>query len=293
MLKNTRAMVETLSVRLALAGLSSMEMEIHPNLEDDPSEEGLDDIMKNEGEVVWIDQITSSSPRRGEGRAAMAQLCLLADELHCSVALNPWAQPYKDALLQDELESFYHSLGFGWRKGHVMVRRPWAQSIVNVRYDLPYLPGPNRVELVLSDTTTNMSLTKSAFVIPVLPDGSILMADNRKRGIEVPGGHLEPGEGQAQAARRETHEETGAHLGEMNPICHLRMRSLGDIPKGWRYPHPLGYQSFFCARVVSIDEYVENEECLKPRIINDLNELEPHVRLMAMRARMTLGMPTI
>ena len=121
-----------------------------------------------------------------------------------------------------------------------------------------------------------------------MDDGSIVMANNRRRGMEVPGGHVEQRESQKEAAEREGMEETGARLGKLEVLGHLRMTSSGAMPKGWQYPHPLSYQSFFAAPVVSMDPYTENDECLAPVIVSDLTTLEPHVRLMAQRARSIL-----
>jgi ADP-ribose pyrophosphatase len=57
-------------------------------------------------------------------------------------------------------------------------------------------------------------------VVPVLPDGSIVMLwqyrhPHGKTHWEVPAGRVEPGEDAAQAARRELLEETGCRAGRL------------------------------------------------------------------------------
>lgn len=236
-------------------------------------------------DVVWLEQLTADRPGIGMGRRIMAEACMLADETGCRIALNPWAQPREGGLAQDRLETFYQSLGFGWRQDHVMVREPEAPTVVNVRYDVPYLPLPNRVELVFDATGPRNDLTMTSFVMPVTEEDAVVMANNRRRKMEVPGGHIDPGENQERAARREGHEETGCLLAMMIILGHLRMISRGQAPTGWRYPHPLGYQSFFASRVTRIEAYVENDECLTPSILTDITTLKPHVQLIARRAR--------
>jgi 8-oxo-dGTP pyrophosphatase MutT (NUDIX family) len=277
-----QAALEHLPSRLRDAGLEG-RVEV-----DAWSETDFDDIpwIGDPNDVVWLDQLTSFEPRTGLGRAAMAELCMLADEHDCRIALNPWAQDLPGALRQEELEAFYVSLGFGWRRDHVMVRQPWATTLVHVIRDVPYQPTPNRSEIVLSNQTPPDALTSTSFVHPVTETDEVLMSVSLKPGrdVEPPGGHIEPGESQRVAARREGVEEVGARVDELVPIGHQRMASTGSAPDGWKYPHPVGYQSFFAARLISVDAHVPNDECAPPRLLADFSKLKPHHRLLAMRA---------
>lgn len=276
-----KSVLSEIAGRLSDAGIDqSVELDVQPMSSDEFPQ-------FDESDCVWLEQITSVTPRRGTGRAAMAELCMLADENDCRIALNPWAQNLPGALRQDELESFYSSLGFGWRDSHVMVREPWAQTTVHVQHDVPWQPTPNRCETILSDTAPRSDLTSTAFAVPVDETGSALMTMSRKpgRGLEIAGGHIEPGEDGETATRREVREETGARMGELHPIGHQRLISMGIRPDGWRYPFPLAYQSFFAADLIAVHGTVDDEESGPPVLVSDPDVLNAQTRLLVLRAR--------
>ncbi len=143
-------------------------------------------------------------------------------------------------------------------------------TVVHTSSDVHYLPKPNTVEVTLSTELAPAHLTATAFLIPICDDGSILLAVNRRRGIETPGGHIDPGETAIQAAIREAHEEAGCRVTDVQPIGYLKMSSGGWVPDDWAYPHPIGYQQFFAGRVTAIEPYCDNDECSEPVIIPDL-----------------------
>ncbi|USN15165.1 8-oxo-dGTP diphosphatase [Brevundimonas phage vB_BpoS-Kikimora] len=136
-------------------------------------------------------------------------------------------------------------------------------TTVYTQYDVDYLPQPNRIDLVLTTDQAPAHLTRTAFMVPVTPHG-VILANNRRRGVEIPGGHVEPGETLAGAAWRETLEETGCYADLAYPIGYLRMVSEALVPLDWPYPHPISYQQFFAGRIHAREAYVPNDECLEP-----------------------------
>ena len=155
------------------------------------------------------------------------------------------------------------------RRLQALLELPAAATRLNVRY----LPLPNRIETLLSDLLAPAHLTRTAFCLALLDDDRLVMATNRRRGQEIPGGHIDPGETAEMAARRELREETGYTAGAMIPIGMLRMTSDGVAPPDWAYPHPVGFQQFFAARVRGSLPYAANDECLAPIV------LDPHAVL--------------
>jgi 8-oxo-dGTP diphosphatase len=159
------------------------------------------------------------------------------------------------------------------------------------RSDLPYLPIPNTVDVILCDEEAPATITRSAFVLPFLEDGSLVLATVRKRGTEIPGGHIEAGETSAEAAERECLEEVGCHLFDLVPIGFLRLHSGGEAPEGWRYPHPLGAQQFYAGKVRRLMSYSPNDECDVPTLVpaDEVDAfLKPSDRVFADRAREVL-----
>lgn len=142
--------------------------------------------------------------------------------------------------------------------------------------NIGYLPQPNTVELVLTDELAPVDLTSTAFVMPMYRDGSFLLATNQSRGIEIPGGHIEPGETCAEAAAREAMEEVGAVVGDLTPIGFLRQTVDCERPEQYRYPFPVSYQQFFGGRIIKASDFIATEECAAPFICCDLNDRRIH-----------------
>lgn len=142
--------------------------------------------------------------------------------------------------------------------------------------EVSYLPKPNTAEIILTCDLAPIELTCTAFVIPVFADQSILLACHQRRGLECPGGHIEPGETYEQAARREALEEVGCIVSDIIPIGFIRLTTHGVIPEGYRYPHPVSYQQFFAGKVLHQNYYESNEECAAPARLyqNDFDILE-------------------
>lgn len=139
--------------------------------------------------------------------------------------------------------------------------------IINTRTNVKYLPLPNTVEAVISNKLAPAELTATAFVLPI-KDGQLVMANNTRRGLEIPGGHVEVGETLIQTAEREAFEEAGCTFVRLIPLGYLRNRTEGAKPEGYKYPYPLSYQQFFVGEVAEIVEYVDNDECSAPQTVH-------------------------
>lgn len=139
-----------------------------------------------------------------------------------------------------------------------------GEVVAYVEHDVPYLPLPNKIELVLSSMANPIEKTATAFDAPLV-DGGIVFTQNLRRSgmrMEIPGGHIEDGETAEAAAIREMMEETGCKVEIIRTLGYIRMTSEGAAPEGWRYAHPISYQQIFIARVISQEEYKKTTSAL-------------------------------
>jgi len=132
-------------------------------------------------------------------------------------------------------------------------------QILGVGYNIAWLPLPNEIALILDDQLPPIPAITSALALAF--DGErILMTNLRQRGWDIPGGHLEPGETPEAAMRREVMEEAGALLTDVQLLGYQRIRLLGQVPDGYRYPYPDSYQILYLARVAELVAFAGTEE---------------------------------
>lgn len=132
-------------------------------------------------------------------------------------------------------------------------------QILGTGYNIPWLPLPNEISLILDDQLPPLPLITSALAL-AFEGQNILMTNLQQRGWDIPGGHLDPGESPEAAMRREVIEEAGAMLGEVRLLGYQRIRLLGAVPAGYRYPHPDSYQVLYIGQVVSLLDFQSTSE---------------------------------
>lgn len=119
---------------------------------------------------------------------------------------------------------------------------------ISEAHDVPFLPRPNTVRLVLSSEMPPEHLIATSMGL-VFSEEGFLMTNLRARGWDIPGGHLEPGESPLTGVLREVLEETGYEAHVIDLFAHQIVRVDGPVPTDWSYPIPEGYQLFYLARV--------------------------------------------
>lgn len=157
-----------------------------------------------------------------------------------------------------------------------------GMKLIHTTHNVKYLPHPNCVEFIVTYKLAPFDLTKTAFVIPFVDEKRVILAHNQRRGLEIPGGHIDPGEDFFQAAKRECLEETGYGITDIVPLGYLKMTSGGDVPNDWGYPHPISYQQFFAGVISSRHPFESNDECREPSMlkIDNLGPLNDEQRML-------------
>lgn len=131
-------------------------------------------------------------------------------------------------------------------------------------YDVPWLPKPNSVSVVVCNEMPPEELVTSALGL-VFSEQGFLMTNLRKRGWDIPGGHLEVGEVAEAAMIREVREETGIEVTPVRLFGYQRIHIVGVTPPEYPYPVPDSYQVFFLARPVREHEVARNDETLEAK----------------------------
>ena len=101
--------------------------------------------------------------------------------------------------------------------------------ILRQGHDLPFLPTPNEVALILDDALPPTDLITSALTL-AFSGHNILMTNLNSRGWDIPGGHVEIGESPEEALHREVMEETGALLSHVRLLGYQRIRLFSPLP---------------------------------------------------------------
>jgi len=114
-------------------------------------------------------------------------------------------------------------------------------------------PGrPTRLRCLGPAVEPPFDAVTSASVVAVTGDGRLVLADLR-RGLDIPGGHVQHGETSAeQTVRREAWEETGIRLGGLVRVEIIESDYFGA--------DDLTYMLIYAARVAKIAEWTPGHE---------------------------------
>ncbi|MDQ7908706.1 NUDIX hydrolase [Phytohabitans sp. ZYX-F-186] len=130
-----------------------------------------------------------------------------------------------------------------------------------------------------------------SYVVPVTPDGDILLVDHVNAGLWLPpGGHVDPDEHPAATARREAREELGVAV-EVWPVFLTATRTVGldaghtDVSIWWVAASDRGWA------VPESDEFREARWWTPEEIAAAGETFDPHFRRFVRKLRRDLAPP--
>ena len=130
-----------------------------------------------------------------------------------------------------------------------------------------YVPGDNtQVYDFLEPYNKPVSNTTAAFVFGFYKN-QLVLARNLKRGIEIPGGHIEPGETVEQSGIREIKEETGAIVKKVRPFIRSTLTCNFEKPEHYKYPFPISHMEFMIADIERMTDDIMTSEVGTPILI--------------------------
>lgn len=110
-------------------------------------------------------------------------------------------------------------------------------------------------KFIVSKEKPDSNLCTAAFCV-TSHHGALLLIQNRKRGWEIPGGHIDEGEETEQALIREVMEETGAVIENPQMFGYKIVLPVSPIPhrdkKGSYYPFPHSFVPYYFAEASEI-----------------------------------------
>lgn len=124
--------------------------------------------------------------------------------------------------------------------------------------DIPWMPANSEGRLYHTDEMPPLDICRTAFAFAFIGN-RMLLSRLVKRGWDIPGGHLEPGERPEQAAIRETIEETQVVVEPLELIGIQELEVFGPLPRdGWS--RPVSAQLFYLCRVKEILPFIATHE---------------------------------
>lgn len=135
------------------------------------------------------------------------------------------------------------------------------KTLLRVTHNIPWMPLDSEGRLYHTDELPPLEHCTTAFVFAF--EGELLLLTRlAKRGWDIPGGHIEPGETSVQAAVRETLEETGVLVEQLALIGVQELEVFGALPRaGWTQPQRA--QIFYQGRVARLDPFFATDEALE------------------------------
>lgn len=139
---------------------------------------------------------------------------------------------------------------------------------VKTVFNKSWIPYKNRVDFFLGSRVDFDAPVTTVHGFFFNEKNQLLMIEHRRRGWEIPGGHIDDGEEFETAMRRELLEETQMKSGALKAIGYLEKTALEDEPENCQYPYPLSYCIFYAGRITSEDKFQGDDSIIDSKFLD-------------------------
>jgi 8-oxo-dGTP diphosphatase len=136
-----------------------------------------------------------------------------------------------------------------------------VKRLIDRRTNVPLLQG-GEARLYVADEPPPAELCGSAFGF-VFEGDRVLQTRLRRRGWDLPGGVIDPGETPEQAAVREVWEETYVRVEIIELLGYQELEVFFPKPDNYRWPYPVSVQVHYLCRLVELCPFEENDESIE------------------------------
>ena len=141
-------------------------------------------------------------------------------------------------------------------------------TLVKTVFNKSWIPYENRVDFYLGSKVEFDAPVTTVHGFFFNEKNKLLLVEHCRRGWEIPGGHIDTGEGYEAAMRRELFEEAQMEAGELILLGHLEKSALEAKPHDCKYPYPLSYCLFYSGRITSREEFCGDESIVNFKFID-------------------------
>lgn len=132
------------------------------------------------------------------------------------------------------------------------------KNLLRTNTKIPWMPTNSEARLYHTDEMPPLEICGTAFAFAFIDD-RMLMTRLVKRGWDIPGGHIEPGESPEQAVIRETIEETRVVVEPLELVGVQELEVFGSLPRdGWNTR--LRAQLFYLCKVREALPFIPTRE---------------------------------
>jgi len=150
------------------------------------------------------------------------------------------------------------------------------KTILRIDREVDWLPRGAELRITGSDTPAPIDLTTSVHALCFSDDRILMVSDRDDRGWNIPGGHIEEGEGMEEALKRELQEEAAASIEIIKPIGYYHIHIEGPEPADLRLPYPDGYLQLYFCTLLALDTFTSDFETTARQLLPPAKARELH-----------------